>query len=245
MMHNIRIQNMIDLPFMQRDRAVQYILDHKKELIERFANDVICPSETTENPISIFMAGAPGAGKTEFSKSLIADTGIRVVRIDADEIRTFFPWYDGENSDEVQKGAFRGVDKLHDYVLQKKKNVIIDSTFTPYQQVDKNIRRSLAAKRLIKVYYLYQDPILSWEFTKIRAVEEGRSVPKDMFIDALFESRENISKVKDVFGSDISLVMVKKDYTTDQAGAIKLSINEVDEGLVIPYNREQLNELLT
>lgn len=237
-------ENMIDLPFMQRDRAVQYILDHRKELIEHFASDAICPSETTEKPISIFMAGAPGAGKTEFSKSLIVDTGIRVVRIDADEIRTFFPWYDGRNSDEVQQGAFRGVDKLYDYVLQKKKNVIIDSTFTPRQQVDKNIRRSLAAHRLIKVYYLYQDPILSWEFTKIRAVEEGRSVPKGMFIDALFESRENISKVKEVFGSDISLVMVKKDYTTDEAGAITLSINEVDEGLVIPHNREELNELL-
>lgn len=46
------------------ERASQYARDNgkkiSKELTERFASE--------EHPVSIFMAGSPGAGKTEASK---------------------------------------------------------------------------------------------------------------------------------------------------------------------------------
>src|SRR3989344_2656832 len=49
----------------------------------------------SEHPISVFMAGSPGAGKTEDSKSLISlleeEGGRRVIRIDGDEGRSFIP----------------------------------------------------------------------------------------------------------------------------------------------------------
>jgi len=50
-------------------KAVEHIKANKKELIERFASLSIFPIENI--PVSVFMAGSPGAGKTEFSKNLI------------------------------------------------------------------------------------------------------------------------------------------------------------------------------
>lgn len=53
------------------------------------------------NPVSVFMAGSPGAGKTEASKSLIdrlSHGHPQVLRIDPDELRNRFEDYSGDNS---------------------------------------------------------------------------------------------------------------------------------------------------
>ncbi len=89
-------------------QAIEYIKNHKQELIDQFTNDAICPPQP--HPISVFMAGSPGAGKTEFSKNLIKKFGVQVVRIDADEIRDFIPHYDKRNSSAVQGASALGVE---------------------------------------------------------------------------------------------------------------------------------------
>jgi len=54
-------------------------------------------------PISVFMAGSPGAGKTEFSRNVILtiledSTKHNVLRIDGDDLRAKIPGYTGSNS---------------------------------------------------------------------------------------------------------------------------------------------------
>lgn len=51
-------------------------------------------------PVSVFMAGSPGAGKTEASKALLHRYGNDhlILRIDQDELREMFEDYNGENS---------------------------------------------------------------------------------------------------------------------------------------------------
>ncbi len=51
----------------EAEEAKKFIKKNKKLLIEKFANlDLYKP---VVSPVTIFMAGSPGAGKTEFSKS--------------------------------------------------------------------------------------------------------------------------------------------------------------------------------
>ena len=92
-------------------QACAFIAERKNELIEKFILD--------KNPlqigfITIFMAGSPGAGKTEFSlrympllidkdeklKEFLNKEEVKIksfdslfVRIDVDEIRSFIPQY--------------------------------------------------------------------------------------------------------------------------------------------------------
>jgi UDP-N-acetylglucosamine kinase len=63
------------------------------------------------------MAGSPGAGKTEFSKNFInilvkKEPSRKVVRIDPDEIRAWFPEYNPKRSELYQSAVSLGVDVL-------------------------------------------------------------------------------------------------------------------------------------
>ena len=48
------------------EEAKKFIKKNKNLLFEKFASDKIF--KPNEKPISLFMAGSPGAGKTEYSK---------------------------------------------------------------------------------------------------------------------------------------------------------------------------------
>ena len=188
------------------EEAERYIKEHKRELIARFADPKKFVSD--EHPVSLFMAGSPGAGKTEVSKRLIEQfSGKLPVRIDADEIRELFPNYTGANSHIFQRACSIGVNKLFDYVLDKNINVILDGTFA-YGRAIENIERSLSHGRRVVVYYLFQDPLIAWKFTQIREEQEGRRVARDVFISAFFRAQENVRSVKKHFGSSILLNMI-------------------------------------
>src|SRR3989344_3195494 len=190
-------------------RASEFIKANKKELIARFCPPSICHSVT--HPVSLFMAGSPGAGKTEVSKGLIKKFNDIPVRIDADEIRGFCPGYTGTNAHLFQKAANKGVNVLYDYALHNDINCIMDGTFA-YAGAAENIERSLQRKRRVEIWFVYQDPVRAWEFTKAREAQESRRVLRETFIRAFFESRDNARAVKERFGPSVELNILIKDY---------------------------------
>jgi len=195
------------------EKAKKFIKSNKKLLIEKFANSGIYAA--TENPISLFMAGSPGAGKTEYLKALIKIFDEPIVRIDADDIRDIIPIYNGKNSDVVQGAASLGVEKLYDHVLSKKIDVIIDGTFAIYDIAYRNIKRSISKERRVGIFYIYQDPMVAWEFTKKREKLEGRMVPKDIFIRSFFAAKENVNKIKGIFKEKVRVYLVIKNFSND------------------------------
>ena len=66
-----------------------------RENRKRIAKDLTDLSKYHQDalPVSVFMAGSPGAGKTEFSKNIISilekNNEHKVIRIDGDDIRAF------------------------------------------------------------------------------------------------------------------------------------------------------------
>lgn len=195
------------------EAAKQFIKANKKLLIEKFASADIYKS--ADIPISIFMAGSPGAGKTEYSKRLIEEFVGSVARIDADEIRGILPQYNGANSDMVQGAASIGVDILYSHVLKKKYNLLLDGTFAKFDIISRNIERSLKRGRNVVVCYVYQDPLIAWEFTKKREKLEGRMVPKKAFIEAFINSKKNVIKIKSLHGDKVRVVLIIKNYSND------------------------------
>jgi predicted ABC-type ATPase len=222
--------------------AINFIKKNKVNLINNFANiDKFPPAK---NPFSIFMTGSPGAGKTEFSKQLLRQlNNSRIVRIDADEIRNFIPQYDGKNSSDIQSAASVGVEKLHDHVIKNKQNVLVDGTLSSYSVAHKNITRSLKKKRKIGIFYIYQDPLIAWDFTKRREKIEGRNIPKKAFIEAFFNSRKNVNKLKKEFKNSIEVNLVIKNFSNNTE-KIKLNITNVDNYLQSNYTIKSLTEEL-
>jgi len=232
-----------------KEEARQYIKDHKKELIEKFASLERIP--TSEQPFTLFMAGSPGAGKTEFSRTMVqilakgSDTfePIYIVRIDADEIKEFLPHYNGENSDIVQSAAILGVEKLYDFSIKKEQNILLDGTFASYDVSRKNIITSLKKGRMVGIFYVYQDPVQAWELTIARGNKEGRYIPKKFFIDSLFNAKDNVNRIKEEFGEKVIVHLIEKNYD----GFIdkpRFNIDKIDNHLKIKYTRESLEEKL-
>lgn len=222
------------------EKAHQWVRANKRLLIEKFAS--LDTYSKDELPTTLFMAGSPGAGKTEISHRLAESFKQKPVIIDADEIRKLIEGYDGSKAYLFQKGASKGVHILFDYCCDKNLNIILDGTFA-YDQALRNVIRSIDDKRNIEIYFIYQDPLLSWEFTKKRELKEKRNVPKHVFVDSYINSIKNVQEAKKSFGKDIKLNIVIKDF---EKGVDYLELNKEGIETYIPkvYSKEELQEIL-
>lgn len=229
--------------------SIAFIKQNRKLLNDTFANLSEYPS--VDNPVTILMAGSPGAGKTEFSKVLQdkfylyydKDPSAKIVRVDADDIREVIPFYTGSNSHEVQRAASMGMDKVIEHVLQKRQNVIIDGTFAHYNTSKKNIDRSIKRNRPTEIYYIYQDPRIAWNFTQIREKIEKRKIRKEDFIFAFFSSIENVNMAKQEYGAEIKINLIEKDQYNEPKKT-HFNIDSIENYLKITYNRDQLQTIL-
>lgn len=79
-------------------RALAYAKSHRTRIARERTDVDKFPSE--EQPVSVFMAGSPGAGKTEASMELLSEFD-SILRIDPDDLRVEFPAYGG--------GYFKGL----------------------------------------------------------------------------------------------------------------------------------------
>lgn len=245
------------------DEACQFINSKKEELIDKFI--------TKNNPlklgfITIFMAGSPGAGKTEFSRRYIplvfdnknekmikflnqrgidiASVESLLVRIDVDEIREFLPQYSktnietGEkgNAHVIQKAANKGLDILRDHCLANEISFIHDGTFGNYSTMKEIIKKSIRADRDVQINYLYLDPLVAWGFTKAREYLEGRNIIKEKFIEQYFSSRENVDKIKQEFGGQVKVNCILKN-NKNEVDEIMLNQESVDLYLQSKYSR--------
>lgn len=241
----------------KREEAKKYLKENKQSLIEQFASLEKHPS--VNDPFSIFMAGSPGAGKTETSKGLINSGLIKevfnfncpggVVRIDDDEIRNFFReiGYDGTNTDIFKPASNIGVEKIFDHALKNNQNLILDATFANYEKSKKNIERSLKCDRKVGIFYMYLDPVVAWNFTQIRFREEGRSISRDFFINSLFRAKENVNKIKEELGEKVELTLLERMYNKEKRAfdeKFSMNIENIDNYLKIKYNKKLLSKKL-
>ncbi len=232
-----------------REAAIEFAKKNKNRIAKELTDTTKHAPDSV--PISVFMAGSPGAGKTEFSKSLIKilEDGKerRVIRIDGDEIRRFIPGYAGNNSHLFQGAISLIVEKMHDYVLHQKQSFVFDSTFSKYDKAVHNINRSLTKGRPVFIFYIYQKPEVAWKFTQAREKVEGRNIPKSAFIKEFLGAKEVIDKVSKEFGDKVVIFFVKKDFEKNTVETIvktKLSNERIDDYIKEYYTVDTINKIL-
>ena len=224
-----------------KEDAENYARENKKSI----AKDKILKYISESDPISVFMAGSPGAGKTEASVQLIIKlTGKKdsILRIDPDELRDVFKEYNGKNSNLFQHATSILVEKIHDLAIDKKQSFIFDTTFSKIEKATNNIKRSLDHKRLVQIIYVYQDPTQAWEFVKARELKDGRCIPKDSFIKEYFNARSVVNKAKKDFPSiKVDLVVKNVNGTTQY---YRENIDNIDFYVKENYTVDILNKVL-
>ena len=78
-------------------QAITYAKNNRTRIARELTDKNRFPPDA--RPVSVFMAGSPGAGKTEASKAFLEEIGAdNVLRLDPDELRELIPGYTGDNS---------------------------------------------------------------------------------------------------------------------------------------------------
>ncbi len=224
-------------------RALAFIKENKKALKEKYAGSDF---DSAKKPYSIFMAGSPGAGKTEFSKNLIVKVvgeTQKIIRIDIDDYRREFVDYDGGNAYVFQRPANKVANIIHDKALHDKKHCIFDGTFSSITQAKENIERSISKGRKIVICYVYMDPLLAWGFTQKREQKEGRRVMKDNFIKQYFDANKTVQFIKDTYHDDVEVWLIEKDLSEPpKIISFKVNITKLDRHIKIAYSESELRK---
>jgi predicted ABC-type ATPase len=221
--------------------ALAFAKANKRAIAKRLTDPSIYLPE--DFPVSVFMAGSPGAGKTEASLEFLAAFSAQILRIDPDSLRPEFESYTGGNSWLFQGAVSVLVEKIHDLALRQKQSFLLDGTLSNYDVAVKNIQRSLDKGRFVLVLYVYQKPELAWQFVKAREKVEGRKIPADEFVRQYFAAREVVNRLKTHFGHSVTVdVFLKKDD-----GSTKIyreNVDQIDTHIPETYARESLERKL-
>ncbi|MHB8391026.1 MAG: zeta toxin family protein [Acidobacteriaceae bacterium] len=224
--------------------ALEYAKKHRTEMARRLTDPAIFVPEA--HPVSVFMAGSPGAGKTEASIELLtlqgAD-GTKVLRIDPDELREELPGYTGENAWLFQRAVIPIVERMHDLALQQGQSFLLDGTLSSYSVAEKNIQRSLKRDRTVQILYVYQEPQQAWRFVQAREAAEGRRTQPDDFVRQYFAAREVVNRLKAELGKRIQVDLLMKNndgsHRFYQAG-----IDQVDNHIPEKYSAADVKHML-
>ena len=222
-----------------RDEAIEYARRQKKAIARKLTDKNQFPPDA--EPVSIFMAGSPGAGKTEASKALVREFR-DPVRIDPDELRSEFQGYNGRNSWLFQRATAILVERIHDHVLKNGQNFILDGTLSSFDKARLNIERSLKRDRCVQILYVYQKPELAWRFVCAREAVEGRRIEPDIFVEQYFAARSVVNQLKREFGQSIAVDLILKNH--DNSDRIyKANIDKVDHHVPEKYTAGEVRTL--
>ncbi len=225
------------------EKAIEFARIHKKDIAKRLTSVGNFPKD--EIPVSVFMAGSPGAGKTESAINLILrfSRDRNILRIDTDILRAEFKEYNGSNSSLFQAATSIIADKMQDYALKQDQSFVFDGTLTNLERARENISRSLKHGRNVFIVYVYQSPLQAWGFVKARAIRDGRVVPKDIFITQYFQARENVNILKKEYQGKIQVdVIVKNIDGTDFK--YRENIDRIDNYIKEGYSINTLKDLI-
>lgn len=188
---------------------------NKKRIAREFIRQI--SNEPNSQPVGIFTAGLPGAGKTEFTVELLKGLTTEPLRVDMDEIAQRIEGYRPEIADKLRGGASIILSRIYDEVLKNKLDFVFDGTFA-HANAFSNLDRAISHGYTVKIYYIHQSPTIAWQFTKDRELVEHRAIDRAGFIDTYLKLEENLQALQNRY-KDVTISLVVKDEN-NQVGRI-------------------------
>lgn len=234
------------------EAAFQFAKVHRARLARDIADTKVFPSEVS--PLTVFMAGSPGAGKTEISKAMvdILEQGTvsveakKILRIDPDDFRCLIPGYSGRKSYLYQRAVTKILERVLDRVFEKRISFLLDGTLANLDVAKRNINRVLASQRIAQIIYVYQEPRLAWQFVQAREITEGRNIPLEAFVAQYLAARRNVIELRRYYDKQFFVDLIIKN--TDGTASFfegDVSVERIDALVPQTYDQFELVELLT
>lgn len=187
------------------EQASQHVISEIINDIKRLTFDPVrYPDEVT----AIFMAWAPGSGKTEFILSVLSYFDFFF--IDIDNYRSLFEWYCGENAREYQQAMSKVVDRVLRYCLDNNIRFILDGTFKSGRHSLKNIEACKKQNRKVDIYFIFQNPYISHYYTFLREIQHTRKIEVEGFIECFYKSIKNVYIAYTSYRNTVNLYICEK-----------------------------------
>lgn len=195
----------------------------------------------SDSPVGIFTAGLPGAGKTEFTVELLKDITTVPLRIDMDEIAQLIEGYKPEIADRFRGGASAILARIYDEVIKNKIDFVFDGTFSQARALQ-NLDRALSHGYQVKIYYIHQDPLIAWRFTKDRELTEHRAIEKAGFIETYLKLQENLKTLCSDY-KNVTISLIYKDQNNKEGRRVE-DIKDLFSELPDFFTAEQLESMI-
>jgi predicted ABC-type ATPase len=190
------------------DRYLKWAKFNRKRIVKAYLTRFEYPS--SEHPSIIFMAGLPGAGKTEFASRLLPQLDNKMLHIDLDEIAENIKEYNPKIAHLFRPGANIILERLYDQSIKKRIDILMDGTLGHDKALENIERAILHYNYTARIYFILQDPIKAWEVTQLREKVEFRSIDAEGFAISYYKMLDNLNKLQQKFGDKISISVVIK-----------------------------------
>lgn len=152
----------------------------------------------TKVKIAFFMAGIPGAGKTEFAEWAIRENSPALVPIEHDKLVEYIDGYAPENYYSYRKAGSTLVTDIFNACLKNGYAFIFDGTLSHTNGI-RNVRKALKAGYTVYIVYILQDAQVAWELTKARELVKKRSIEKQGFLETCTKINKSLQNIFHAF----------------------------------------------
>lgn len=243
---------------MKRDIPEKVFESYSKEKQKQYIAKLLIQEsgaksvEKPDEPLAIIMAGLPGAGKTEFLDTLHElltqnNHPNSFVRIDLDQIVTIYPEYSPQSYEKFRSQGNYALARCIDVGMRGNYNMMIDGTFGGNSDSSiNNLERLLNSGYKINMFFIYDDPETSWQYTDLREIETKRGISKEGFIRSCQNVPKNLKTAVEKFSNNdkFRLYIVAQKRLRDKNYSVITDINRIDKIINEGYNIDNLRKIL-
>ena len=165
--------------------------------------------------VAIFMAGIPGAGKTELVRRMSHHLLGGIVVIEHDKLVELLPDYKPEAAYNYRPAGSKLVSAILKQVLKRKMSFLVDTTLSA-RVGQTNIKQALKHGYHVTVICIHQDPQAAWQLTQKREVVTKRGISWDGFESVCQKINGNLSDIFDKHSTNPNFSFVYVDKTKHQ-----------------------------
>lgn len=194
---------------MDEDKAKLWVKDKENQ-------QKVIASAIGMNPrkdkLAFFMAGIPGAGKTELAKGLQGSPHGDFTVIEHDKLVEHIDDYKPENYYEFRTAGSTLVTKLFEHCLKNGYSFVFDGTLS-HDNGYRNIKKTLDNGFSVIVLYVHQDIASAWKLTQDRELVKMRAIERVGFIDTCQKISASLKNIFDSFrdNTNFAFWIVKKN----------------------------------
>lgn len=177
---------------MNEDQAKQWVKDKSNQ--QKFLTTFFQQYQPSKHKVAFFMAGIPGAGKTEFAQNAIREASPELIPIEHDQLVEFIHAYKAEEYYQYRKAGSTLVTLLFEECLKQGYAFIFDGTLS-HENGIRNINECLKNGYDVIVVYVVQAPELAWGLTQARELVKKRSIERGGFVETCNKINGNLLRI--------------------------------------------------